>query len=297
VNEFSPGFLLDSSDLVTPSAPWCVPLDNLELGILLLSLPWIAGEGMRRADLERRLANLGPDMPLGPLYFQRVSRATVALERSTALSGTGRGRQRRFVATPEGFAALILNLRTLRNDPTLDGSEFELKRALVAMWNVVAEQIVELPAEVSWAPNLDRFFERVAAITVLGRPVVTETLMTDAFDVLGLVDLQRRRVRAAREPAAAELARAEARARLLKGAPVMALGLGTGTDVEDAARRALDVVRSLAAHAIPALRVRATLVRYDAYLAYLDELTVLYGRTLKVVDIDRLRAVLGSRAR
>jgi hypothetical protein len=297
MDDVDPDFLLGSPDLVTPAAPWCVPLDNLELGILLLTLPWIAAEGIRRADLERRLATLGPDMPVGTIYFQRVSRAVAALEQNTTLRGTGRGRQRRFVATPEGFAALILNLRTLRSDPTLDGSEFELKRALVAMWNVVAERIVELPVELSWTPDVDRFFERVETLTVLGRPVVTDALMSRAFDVLGLVDLQRRRVRAAREAAATELARAEARASLLRQAPVAALGLSGGADPEGATRQTLDAVRSLASHAIPALRVRATLVRYDAYLVYLDELTSLYAHTLKIVDIGRLRNVLGSRLR
>ena len=291
------GFWFENPELIRAVAPWYARLENLELGILLLALPWIAGQGLRRADLERQLAALGPDLPVGPVYFQRVSRASAALEARGALGGRGRGRNRRFATTPEGFAALILNLRSLASDPTLDGSEFELKRSLVAMWNVVAERLVDLPAELQSGGEIEAFFARLEAIAVWGRPVVSDEVMAEAFDVVGLVERQRQRVRDLRAAAAAELERAEARARLVPAsllAPFTAAAAGSDRPAD--AGRVIETVRAIATHAIPALRARSTLVRYDAYLHYLDELTTLYTRELRVVDIGRFRAAFGRRA-
>ncbi len=291
------GFWFENPELIRAVAPWYARLENLELGILLLALPWIAGQGLRRADLERQLAALGPDLPVGPVYFQRVSRASAALEARGALGGRGRGRNRRFATTPEGFAALILNLRSLASDPTLDGSEFELKRSLVAMWNVVAERLVDLPAELQSGGEIEAFFARLEAIAVWGRPVVSDEVMAEAFDVVGLVERQRQRVRDLRAAAAAELERAEARARLVPAsllAPFTAAAAGSDRPAD--VGRVLETVRAIATHAVPALRARSTLVRYDAYLHYLDELTTLYTRELRIVDIGRFRAAFGRRA-
>ena len=129
---------LDDDDA---SPTWRSRIDNLELGILLFTQPWLAGDGLRRADLERLLGRLGADLPLGAIYFQRVKRAVTRLEEIGALRGLGEGRARRFVMTPEGFAAFLFNLRALHEDPTLDGSEFELKRALAAMWGLAFERL------------------------------------------------------------------------------------------------------------------------------------------------------------
>jgi len=283
-------------ELVTAVAPWLTRLENLELGLLLLTLPWIAGKGLRRADLERQLSALGPDLPVGPVYFQRVSRAAAVLEARGALRGAGKGRSRRFTTTPQGFAALVLNLRALASDPTVDGSEFELKRSLVAMWNVVAERLVDLPPELQVGGEIDAFFEQLEAITIGGRPAVSDEVMAEAFDVVGLVERQRRRVGELRLAAAAELERAEARARLVPASLLAPLAATTAGGDRPAAGPVIEAVRAIATHAIPALRARSTLVRYDAYLRYLDELTTLYTRELRVVDIGRFRAAFGRRA-
>ncbi len=293
MDDLDPTFLLDNPDLVRPLAPWCARRDNLELALLLLSLPWLAATGLRRAELERQLGALGPDMPVGPVYFQRVSRAVRGLESDGALGGTGRGRNRRFATTPAGFASLILNLRVLGGDPTVDASEFEFKRALVAMWNVVAERLIELPADTAAPEDAERFFGEVEAVALWGRPVITDAVVRDAFDVMGLVDRQRHRVRALRAAAAAGLEQADTRSRLLRETPLDRLGAMALDEVERA--RLLETVRSLAGQTIPALRARSTLVRYDAYLTYLDALSSLYARELKVVDFARFRAVVARR--
>jgi len=297
VSQPNDGFWFENPELIRAVAPWYTRLENLELGLLLLTLPWIAGKGLRRADLERQLAALGPDLPVGPVYFQRVSRAAAGLEARGALGGAGKGRSRRFSTTPEGFAALILNLRSLASDPTVDGSEFELKRSLVAMWNVVAERLVDLPAEWNGGGEIETFFARLEAITIWGQPVVSDAVMAEAFDVVGLVERQRRRVGELRAAAAADLDRAEARARLMPAsllAPFTAAAAGADRAVDPGP--VLETVRAIATRAIPALRARSTLVRYDAYLRYLDELTTLYTRELRVVDMGRFRAAFGRRA-
>src|SRR5882757_4800099 len=120
--DFSPDQLLQNPALVTPVAPWCDLLENLDLGIILLAQPWLVGIGLRRSDFERQLGQLAASLPLGPLYFQRISRAVAGLEKRGVLRGSGEGRDRRFALTPQGFAALIVNLHVLRADPTLDGS-------------------------------------------------------------------------------------------------------------------------------------------------------------------------------
>jgi 2-methylcitrate dehydratase PrpD len=120
VDDFTPDFLLGNSDLVEPAAAWCIWLDNIELGILLLAQPWIAAGGLRRADLERQLQRLGGDMPIGPIYFQRVSRAVRSLEERDQVQGQGSGRGRRFTVTPQGFAATQapgFEVAPLRPDP------------------------------------------------------------------------------------------------------------------------------------------------------------------------------------
>ena len=55
----TPQILLDNPELVEPLAPWCVILDNLELGILLVAQPWLAVDGLRRRRAGPRCRNPG----------------------------------------------------------------------------------------------------------------------------------------------------------------------------------------------------------------------------------------------
>jgi hypothetical protein len=200
------------------SPAWRTRLDNLELGLLLFTQPWLAGDGLRRADLERQVGRLGADLPLGPVYFQRIKRAVARLEEIGALRGIGEGRARRFVMTPEGFAAFLLNLSELYEDPTLDGSEFELKRALVAIWSLILERLelgsaqpgadgsasaagfdsaqpaVCREGEASTAPGVEDFFAAVEALSIDGTQVVSDELLDRALDVLRLIATQKARV-------------------------------------------------------------------------------------------------------
>lgn len=298
MQELTPTFLLRNPTLVEPVAPWCVRLDNLSLGILLLTQPWIAGEGQRRADLERGLARLEADLPVGPVYFQRVRRAVATLEETGALVGEGGGRSRRFVITPEGFAALILNLRVLTSDPTLDGRELELKRSLVAMWNVLLERIQELAAEVAVDESWEEFFDRVESITLFDRPVVTEELMAEALDVQRLLDDQRRHVEKLREATATRLEQVSGQAELLRDADLAQMVEdrlpGTGSVLADNPE-AVEMLRTVATRTLPEMGLRARVLRYDAFLRYLDELSELYARELKVVDLRRFRRRVGGR--
>jgi hypothetical protein len=207
-----------ASEAVSASPSWRTRLDNLELGLLLFTQPWLAGEGLRRADLERQVGRLGADLPLGPVYFQRIKRAVARLEEIGALRGIGEGRARRFVMTPEGFAAFVLNLSELYEDPTLDGSEFELKRALVAMWGLILERLepacaqpegfdrppaagfdsaqpaVRRGGEASPSPEMEEFFTAVESLSIDGAPIVTGELVDQALDVLQLIATQKGRV-------------------------------------------------------------------------------------------------------
>lgn len=298
MQELTPAFLLRNPTLVEPVAPWCVRLDNLSLGILLLTQPWIAGEGQRRADLERGLARLEADLPVGPVYFQRVRRAVATLEENGSLAGDGGGRAGRFVITPEGFAALILNLRVLTKDPTLDGRELELKRSLVAMWNVLLERIQELPAELAVDERWEEFFDRVEAVTVFDRPVVTEELMAEALDVQRLLADQRRQVEMLRDAAATRIEQVVGQAELLRETDLAQMVEdrfpGTGGVLADNPE-AVEMLRTVATRTLPEMGLRASLLRYDAFLRYLDELSELYARELKIVDLRHFRRRVGGR--
>jgi len=288
----SPAFLLRHPDLVAPVAPWCVELDGLELGVLLLAQPWVAGDGLRRADLERQLRRLGGHLPLGPVYFQRVKRAVAHLAQIGALRGTEESGGRRFVATPQGFAAYLLNLCVLSADPTLDGGEFELKRALVAMWNLVFERLAELPGDLALPPAVERFFTAVEALQVLGERVITEAVMEEALDVLRLVTAQRRRVEGLLAAARRRLEDAETAAGALRGLDLSDTGL-SDTTLNDPAVH--EMVRELAGGVLPRLSLGAAVRRYERYLAYLDDLAVLYAAELKNVELAPLRAAMERR--
>jgi hypothetical protein len=299
MDDGNPAVLLHNPELVQAVAPWCVVLDNLELGILLLAQPWLASGGMRRADLERQLSHLAQDLPIGPVYFQRVNRAVARLEDMEAVSGEGSGRWRRFVVTPRGFAALILNLRVLHADPTIDGSEFEFKRALVAMWNLVLERVSELPEELPLDPALEDFFHEVEGLEVWGRRVVTDELVGRALDILGLIEVQRQRIAQLLEQTERRLEQLRAQGELLRDVDLadLAKRLAPGAAaslMEDPAAAAM--VRVLATTALPDLNLRVAALRYRRYVEYLDELATLYSRELRVVDLDAMRRLAGRAA-
>jgi hypothetical protein len=296
--QLSPEFLLEHPEMVTPSAPWCVVLDNLELGTLLLAQPWLTRDGLRRADLERQLTRLAAELPLGPVYFQRVNRAVARLEAIGAVAGAGSGRSRRFTVTPPGFGALLLNLRVLRSDPTIDGSEFELKRALVAMWNLVLERLAKLPDEGALPPDAARFLDDVDRLTVLGQRVVTEKVVGETLDVLRLVATQRDHVIRRLDEARERLRRAEAQATTLRDVDLARLGesaFAGAADLLVGAPGALATVVELATGVLPRLSLRAAVLRYERYRHYLDGLTTLYAAELKTVDLDAVRGILVRR--
>ena len=288
-SRIDPSFLLCNPDLVLPDAPWCCWLNNVELGILLLAQPWMAEAGVGRSDLERQLGLLGAGMPIGPLYFQRINRTVAQLEKRGQLDALEGGRQRRFVLSPQGFAALLLNLQVLREDPTVDGAEFEMKRALASIGNVVLERVLELPRELEIAPDLERWFESVDEIRIWKQPVMTDEVFASAFSILELVEAQRRQIELLLVTAEDQLEDTRLRAEMLEQADLSQLPI-EGTDLD----AVLGMARDLATGVAPRLAASARALRYRAYLSYLDDLTRMYSRELRVVGIQGFRrAVLG----
>jgi hypothetical protein len=295
----APAFLLEHPDLVTPVAPWCSWLENHELGMLLLAQPWLAGRGLRRAELQAQLERLASDLPVGPVYFQRVSRAADVLSARGQLHVQGSGRERRYRTTTAGFAALIVNLQVLRADPTVDGSEFELKRALVALWNLVAQRMEGASADVEASPEMGGLLEELGQLRVWGQPVITEQVVADGLDILRLVRTQRERI---------DRLESEATQRLEAAAlPHRLVGLAPGGRNAKARRRpqpegtvlkqALAMVSVVASGVAPRLAGEAALLRYRAYGEYLDGLAKLYAREFRVVDLAAARRALTGRPR
>lgn len=292
MDELSPTFLLENPALATPAAPWCIVLDNLEMGILLLSQPWLAHEGLLRADLEKQLSRLAVDLPLGAVYFQRVKRSVDHLEKVGAVRGSGEGRSRRFVMTPQGFAALVLNLLVSDRDPTLDGSEFELKRAVVAMWNLVLERYVELPDEVPLPDEMTRFFDEVDGIEVLGQRAITNARVEEAMNILLLVARQREKVEGLLVAARRRLEEVEKDSGALSHIDLSRLsrdGFDDAAALIAGTPGAAEMVREMASGVLPTVSRRVRIARYEHYLDYLDELTSLYATELKTVDLDLIR--------
>jgi hypothetical protein len=291
----SPAFLLSHPELVLPVAPWCSWLENHELGILLLAQPGLADEGVRRSELQEQLGGLGAYLPLGPLYFQRVSRSAEALAGRGQLREVGQGRGRRYQSTSAGLGALILNLQVLRADPTVDGREFELKRALVALWNLVAQKLTDLPPGLGGAgAEMARLLDGLGELKVWGRAVVTEEVVDAAFDILGLIRTQRRELERLEEETRRRQQLVTARCALVEAPAPAARGRRVDLDLEEA----LASVQVVAAGVAPRLECEAALRRYGAYAEYLDELDRLYGRELKVVDLASMRRALrGGRRR
>jgi hypothetical protein len=249
----------------------------------------MAEAGVGRSDLERQLGNLGGGVPIGPLYFQRINRAVARLEKRGQLNALEDGRHRRYVLSPHGFAALLLNLQVLREDPTVDGAEFEMKRALVSIGNVVLERVLELPDELEIAPDFERWFESVDEIRIWKQTVMTDEVFGRAFSILELVEAQRLRIEGLLAAAEDQLEDARLRAEMLERADLSQLPVA-GADLD----AVLGMARDLATGVAPRLAARARALRYRAYLEYLDELTRMYSRELHVVSIQGFRrAVLG----
>ncbi len=295
MDRLDPVFLLSHPEIVTPAAPWCARVDNVELGILLLAQPWIEAEGWHRADLERGLGRLSGTLPVGPLYFQRINRAVARLETMDALGGEGKGRRRRFRVTPRGFATLVLNLQVLEADPTLTGGEFEMKRALVATWHLVLDSISRIGGgTLEFDEETGRFFDEVERLELWGQRLITDEILGRALDILSLIDRQR----------AAIESRMERIARSAKSTPDAgheATGTGASAPLAsvpmnlDAAT--LAAVRGLALATLPRLHLDAATSRYRRYLEYLDDLARLHRRELQVVNLGAMRRLTGGSRR
>jgi hypothetical protein len=287
--EPTPAVLLAHPELVQAVAPWCSWLENQELGILLLAQPWLAGEGLRRAELQDQLERLAADLPLGPVYFQRVSRAAHGLVARGQLRELGSGRARRYQTTVEGMAALILNLQVLRADPTVDGSEFELKRALVALWNMVGVRMADVADEVESDPGMTRLLGDLGRLQVWGKAVITEGVVEGGFDILRLIRTQRARVAELEEGTRRRQRAVEARAQLFEPAGGPRGRRARGRRAATGVGEALAMARAVATGVAPRLEGEAALLRYRAYATYLDGLEKLYARALPVVDLAALR--------
>jgi hypothetical protein len=291
VTKIQPKELLDSP-LTGKAAPWCAVLDNLDLGIVLATPPWIVGAGLRRADIERQLGVLASSLPIGNIYFQRVNRAVATLESRAMLSGSGHDRDRRFALTPEGFAALILNLHVLRSDPTLDGSEFEFKLELVAHFNLAFDRLLSAPPNIVFPPSMQSFFERLERLTVLGTPVLNMDLIENAFNVRRLIAEQRSNVIGLKSQAEARLAQTHAMSEFFRTADLSQLnvdGLGEHAALLRDTEVLQEVVRTIATSGAPQLSARGQVIRYESYLAYLAQLEAIYSSEPNVVDINMFR--------
>ena len=223
-----------------------------------------------------------------------MNRAAATLEARGQLVGCGTGRTRRFVLTPAGFAAMLLNLQVVRDDPTVDGRRFEFKRALVSMANVVLDRLLEVPSDASLGSSLDEWFDTVDALAVWGRPVMNDAVYVDAFNVLRLVERQQDRVRQLQRLAEAKLASAETPAALARQATLAQTVGSAGVGDADVSAM-LRTARSLAAAGLPQLAARAEIVRYRAYQEYLAGLTTLYASELRVVDMALFRRAMTGR--
>jgi len=293
MKQLTPSFLLDNPSLVQPIAPWCIPLESHELGILLMAQPWVVGSGVRRADLEKQLSEMFRDFISKPIYFQMVKRSVEKLEQCGSLKGLGKGRNRKFVLTPEGFAALIINIQVVRADPTIDGSEFEFKRELVAMWNIMMDRIVETPLEFSIPQAIVDFFKVIDEIRIWNQPVITVDVMKDAFNVQKLITGQRESLNMELQKLESSLENAKIQADYLKNVDFSQLDLTSlGKDLLSILKGNPDLLRiiiKLSTTAMPQISIQGKIVRYHQYIKYMDALSEMYQKELKIVDINILR--------
>jgi hypothetical protein len=211
--------------------------------------------------------------------------------------GSGDGRERRFALAPEGFAALILNLHVHRADPTLDGSEFELKLELVAHWNLTLDRLLTSLPDIAFPPTMQSFFDRLEHLAVFGKPVITSELIKSAFSLVQLIAHQRDNVMRLKSQAQTRLAQTHALTEFFRTADLSQLnldGLGEHATLLKESPAIQEVVRTIATSGAPQLSARAQIIRYEAYLDYLKRLEVAYSAELKVVDITMFRQRLAG---
>lgn len=284
----SPSQLLDSATAV---APWCRRLEPTDLCLLLIAVPFIGP--VRRADFSRRLSDVGiTESLVGALYFQRIDRAVAQFVKIGAMEEEGSGREKVYRTTANGFAAILLNLAVLDRDPTLDGTEFELKREVAAAIHVgitALAALTNLPIQA----DVRLFFEEINKLEVLGRPVISDEIFSDAANVQTLIGRQRQNVNRLLERVQRQANDLQALRRILG-----AVGMGgafRSTFVHEAPAllshpEFLEIATALATSGGPEAEVKSRILRYQAYLRYLDDLSALYASATKGSDILTLLA-------
>lgn len=271
---FAVTLMSTQGDASRAATPWCRPLDNLELAILLQASPW-AVVGIRVADLVTRLNALGNAIPLGPIYFHRVSRAAHELVQIKALDALEHPRGVGFRLRPEGFAALVLNQHLCTADPTFDSTEFEIKREIASCNSFALQQLEDLAASIGDIPPPVRlFFEQAEALRVLGQAVVTPELVADAFSVSALLERQLAHVRGL-------ALRAERASSLFEMSPpniaaVRESILASASESAEAFPELISTLEALASSGWQRTSLRAAEYRYTAYLMYIERLVDLY---------------------
>ena len=254
------------------------------MAIALLTLPWVAVGGSRRADLEQQLAAVASDWPIGRVYFQRVNRATVALADAGVLARKGQ----RYELTPEGFGSLVLNLYTLRCDPTLDAQEFEFKREVIAMWQLSAERCAAVQLSNDFIQNVTAFLDAVEALAINGLRVFRKDVLVDAFNVIKFIGRARERVQHLLDQANERLTLAKLQMDVLQYADLSQLSQLSVPGMPDNS----DLVAAVQAYAtsgVHEFNSRARLARYRAYLDYLGGLETMHRDELGILDLDDFR--------
>lgn len=277
--------------LLSPNrpAPWARPLDNLQLWTSVCTAPWAAPDGFRIAALEHVMSSMASGAHLGPVYFQRVSRTVGDLVDSGILHALGVARARRYSLTPEGFAAVVLNMSACIADPTIAGDAFESRRVLAesqpALFELLDGTSVAVP------PKLARFFARVDAVELLGQRVMTREVVAEAFSVHALVLRQIAHVSRLRAGAVTEVERtrmtigANPDPRAMQQALVEAFGgAASGFSLD-----ALQIASRLASGPAVMRAAEANVFRYDHALAYLERLREFYS-----TSAPDLRSLVGE---
>ena len=292
-------------------APWCRRLEPLELAILAVTPMRGVGEPCTRGELVSRIADFGehlvgkpvasdaPRRPgranatplVGDLYYQRTSRAVVALQEAGVLAARGRGRRLGYWVTPPGFVSLILNLRSVTFDPVFEPSEFELRREIIAVIVALFDGL-ELSSGGGGATvtrEMLRFTEDVDAVTLGDVTVMSHELFEDTFDMMKFIGRSRARTGLILQ----EIARLEAEVASMK-------------PVEDAAADEMLAHNGIRGEAfarawqrarlkLPSLSLRSIGARYRAHLHYLDELTDVYASITRTISLPDYRKAKGHR--
>lgn len=279
---------------VLKTAPWCRQLDPFELAVVLSLMPQGFGRDASCAELLVRVSEMGGTIALGKAYFQRVNRTVGHFVKWRIAGVSGRGTRRAFHLRPEGFAALVLNVRRLDADPTNDPSEFELKREVVTVWALMLDQLKDLPAARPPPVMLD-FLEHVDELTVGRRRILTPDVIEETFDIFAFIGRQRRQVESSLTAIEGLVTMVETSAVAFQGVDLRELVHPDLVDDADAAS-VLEVAAQLMTTRLPSLVLRARALRYRRYLDYLDDLVGMYGETFKGVDLGAYRRFRDQRA-